>query len=106
MMKRIIIALVISFMSMAIGFQVGEASELETGKQLYAKKRCRLCHAIEGKGGRMAADLSHVGSERDREWLSTFLKNPKKVLPGAKMMAVRGTEAELSSLVSYLLSQK
>lgn len=106
MMRKIIIAVIILFMSAALGVLRGEASEVETGKHLYEKKRCGMCHVIEGKGGKMASDLSHVGSERNREWLTAFLKNPKKVLPGAKMMAVRGTEAELSALVSYLLSQK
>ncbi|MDC4206603.1 MAG: cytochrome c [Candidatus Manganitrophus sp.] len=82
------------------------ASELEKGKKIYADKRCGLCHVIAGKGGKMGPDLTDVGNQRDHDWLTKFLKNPKEVVPGAKMMAVKGSEEEIAALVDYMLSLK
>ncbi len=81
------------------------AADLEAGKAFYEEKRCGVCHFLEGKGGKVASDLSGVGSRRDGEWLLKFLKDPKKVAD-AKMMPVKGTEEELAHLVAYLLSHK
>ena len=105
-MDRLIVAVLISFISVLISIFPAYASEMDAGKAFFAKKRCGMCHVIDGKGGKIGPDLSQVGSKRDREWLSAFLKNPKKILPGAKMMPVKGTEGDLSALVSYLLSKK
>lgn len=81
------------------------AADIEAGKAFYAQKRCGLCHVLEGKGGKIASDLSGIGSRRDGEWLLKFFKDPKKTA-GAKMMPVKGTEAELANLAAYLVSQK
>jgi len=83
-----------------------QASDLEAGKQFYENKKCGMCHVFGGKGGKMGPDLSKNNKNRDREWLTQFLKDPKKMIPGAKMMAVKGTDAEISALVSYLLSEQ
>jgi len=83
-----------------------KAADIEGGRAFFAKKRCGLCHTIEGKGGKMASNLSNIGSKRDRAWLLTFFNNPKKRLPEAKMMPVKGTESELAALADYLLAQK
>lgn len=105
-MERLIITALISLISAMIGILPVYASELEAGKVFYAKKRCGMCHIIEGKGGKIGPDLSHTGSARDRAWLTAFLKDPRKMVPGAKMMPVKGAEADLAALVTYLLSQK
>ncbi|MFQ5589030.1 MAG: c-type cytochrome [Nitrospiria bacterium] len=88
-----------------IGQSTVYAADIEAGKTFYAKKRCGMCHVLEGKGGKIASDLSGIGSRRDEAWLLKFFKNPKKTA-GAKMMPVKGTEAELANLAAYLASQK
>ncbi len=113
-MQGLIIVMVFSLISMMTGLQPLYASEpvhvsdsdVDVGKAFYAKKRCGMCHMIEGKGGKMGPDLSHIASKRDREWLIAFMKNPKKMVPGAKMMPVKGSDADLSALTTYLLSQQ
>jgi len=97
------LALLIALM---FGLLPAEASELEAGKTFFKKNRCVLCHAIEGSGGEIASDLSKIGSKRDRAWFLKFFKNPKKLVPTAKMMPIKGSEKELSALADYLLAQK
>lgn len=81
-------------------------SGVEQGKRLYDEKRCGICHAIGGKGGKMGYDLSDVGSKRGAEWLIKFFKDPKGTMEGAKMLPVKGTDEEISALADYMLSLK
>ncbi|MEK7279163.1 MAG: cytochrome c [Nitrospirota bacterium] len=108
-MRRSIIAIIIGtvLFNMIIyipGLTAG--SEVEKGRRLYEEKRCGLCHAIGGKGGKMGLDLSEVGSKRDAEWLIKFFKDPKGTMEGAKMLSVKGTDEEISALADYMLSLK
>ncbi len=80
--------------------------ETEKGKMLYEGKKCGLCHAINGKGGKKGTDLSDTGNKRDAGWLMKYLKDPKGTLPGAKMMPVKASPEELSALIDYMLSLK
>lgn len=92
--------------ALMFGLRPAGASEIEAGRTFFEKKRCSLCHTIEGEGGDIASDLSGIGSKRDRTWFLKFFKNPKKLVPTAKMMPVKGSQKELSALADYLLSQK
>ena len=91
---------------MVYGVAPAVGSGLEEGKKLYEERRCGMCHAIGGQGGKVGPDLSDVGTKRDGDWLKKFLKDPKGTGTGAKMMPVKATEQELSALVEYLLSLK
>ena len=42
---------------------------------------CFSCHAINGRGGDMAPDLTWEGSAVQREWLLSFFKNPNTLRP-------------------------
>ena len=81
-------------------------SGLEEGKKLFEERRCGMCHAIGGQGGKVGPDLADVGTKRDGDWLKKFLKDPKGTVVGAKMLPVKATEEELTALVEYLLSLK
>ena len=87
-------------------FANGEEELVEKGKQLYTQKKCGLCHTVDGSGGKKGGDLSDVGSKRDAEWLTKYMRDPKSVIPEAKMPAFRGTDEELNALVAYLMSLK
>ena len=43
--------------------------------------QCFSCHAINGRGGNMAPDLTWEGSAVQRPWLISFLKNPNTLRP-------------------------
>ena len=63
-------------------------------------------HTIDGKGGKSEPDLTDVGARRDSEWLMNFLRDPKSMVPRAKMLPVKATDEELSALADYLSSLK
>ena len=88
------------------GVWPAQGADIEKSKKLYEEKRCGMCHAIGGQGGKVGPDLSDVGSKRDRDWLAKFFKDPKSRVSGAKMPPVKATEEELSALVAYMLSLK
>ena len=92
--------------SFGMRYAYGEEELVEKGKQLYTQKKCGLCHTVDGSGGRKGGDLSDVGGKRDAEWLTKYMKDPKSVIPEAKMPAFRGTDEELNALVAYLMSLK
>ena len=84
----------------------GEEGSAEKGKEVYTAKKCGLCHTVDGSGGKKGGDLSDVGDKRDAEWLTKYMKDPKSLIPEAKMPAFRGTDEELQNLVAYLTSLK
>ncbi|MCL4321782.1 MAG: cytochrome c [Deltaproteobacteria bacterium] len=47
-----------------------------TGKQLFKKEGCILCHAIHGKGGSWGPNLSDIGKIRSYSWIRRQIKNP------------------------------
>lgn len=82
---------------------------VEQGKALWSQARCNLCHATGGRGGNhikvYAPDLSKVGSKVNKEWMFKWIKDPNKYFPGTKMPRFRFTDAEISSLVEYIVSE-
>jgi cytochrome c2 len=84
----------------------GEEGSAEKGKEVYTAKKCGLCHTVDGSGGKKGGDLSDVGDKRDAEWLTKYMKDPKSLLPEAKMPAFRGSDEDLQALVAYLMSLK
>lgn len=76
------------------------------GRQVYAKAGCAACHSVNGKGGTVGPDLTHIGSRRDAAWLTRFLSDPQAVRPGILMPKPDVTDQELRDLVDYLSTLK
>jgi ubiquinol-cytochrome c reductase cytochrome b subunit len=77
------------------------------GREIYARSGCANCHAIHGKGGTIAPDLTHVGARRpDAEWHIRHFKDPRSVVPGSIMPRIDLTDKELHELADYMLSLK
>lgn len=89
----------------------GRTGESETGKQLFVRKGCTACHAVNGQGGTSASDLGNASS----------LKTPIDVLSGMwntapEMMQTEMVETgvpwpqfegrELADLFAYILSSQ
>jgi mono/diheme cytochrome c family protein len=83
-----------------------DAAQIAQGEKVYAEKKCAMCHMIKGKGGKSGGDLTDVGAKRDRDWLKQFTKDPKSVMPKAKMPSFRGSEEELDAVAAYMASLK
>jgi cytochrome c oxidase subunit 2 len=108
-MKRVAMAGVVGGTLLSVGmFGIIPAHGVDSdqGKKVYEAKRCAMCHAIGGQGGKIGPDLSDVGNKRDNDWLKKFLKDPKGTVPNAKMLPVKATDEEVAALVDYLLSLK
>ncbi len=82
-----------------------EGRELAAGERLLFEKQCLACHQFREVNGRIAPDLSFIGSQRPRSYLDGFLNNPARYIPGAVMPQVQMTNEEKSALVDYLSTQ-
>jgi mono/diheme cytochrome c family protein len=74
--------------------------------QLIADLSCFSCHAINGRGGDMAPDLTWEGSSVQRQWLRDFLKNPNTLRPALirRMPKFNLSESEVAELTDYIMT--
>ena len=74
--------------------------------QLMADMNCFSCHAINGRGGDMAPDLTWEGSSVQRKWLVDFLKNPNTLRPALirRMPRFNVTETEAETIADYIMT--
>lgn len=75
------------------------------GEKLYRDLACEACHKIKGKGGEGGPDLTHVGSQRDADWLFKHFKNPQAFAPGSTMPNVE-SDTDAKALTAYMLTLK
>ena len=90
-----------------------------SGASLFSSEGCIACHTINGEGGSVGPDLSHVGSKRSLSWIKTQITNPSAhfadgssvtvngksymaIMPGHKHMEA----SDLNALAKYLESLK
>ena len=66
-----------------------------SGASLFGSEGCIACHTINGNGGHVGPNLSHIGSQRSLSWLKTQI-----VTPGAHFKS--GTFATLNGK-SYMV---
>jgi len=64
------------------------------GRMLYDKNGCSASHIIHVKGGTLEADLTRVGSKRDRDWFNRHFKDPQAMSTGSIMPKVSLSEKE------------
>jgi len=74
--------------------------------QLIGDLNCFECHAINGRGGDMAPDLTWEGSSVQREWLVQFFRNPNTLRPALirRMPKFNLTDAEINTLTDYIMT--
>ncbi|HKE61521.1 MAG TPA: cytochrome c [Nitrospira sp.] len=89
-----------------VGIGMAAAGDPAAGEKVYKKYKCSACHMINGKGSKKADDLSHVGANRDAEWLKTYMVDPKSKFPKSKHPKWKGNDKELDDLVAYMGSLK
>jgi cytochrome c1 len=74
--------------------------------QLVHDLACFSCHAINGRGGDMAPDLSWEGSAVQRDWLVQFFRNPNTLRPALirRMPRFNLTDSEINTLTDYIMT--
>jgi mono/diheme cytochrome c family protein len=100
----------------AVRAQSPDPKKVEAGKAAFETQKCGTCHAIAGKGGKLASPLDGVGkklTEADlKKWLTApaemEAKLPKKppMLMSTAMKSKKLTEADVDALVAYMLTLK
>jgi cytochrome c2 len=81
-------------------------ADIENGKKVYAKHKCKLCHSIDGVGNKKSP-LDGVGSKLNVEDMTTWIVDPKKMLATTKMKAYPNLpNKDLEDLVAYMMSLK
>jgi mono/diheme cytochrome c family protein len=93
----------------ALAVPTGPASTYQpAGKagRLMADLACFSCHAINGRGGDMAPDLTWEGSSVQRPWLAEFLKNPNTLRPALirRMPRFNLSDSEINELTDYIMT--
>jgi cytochrome c2 len=76
----------------------------DDGKALYEQK-CKVCNAIKGDGGKMAATggpLDGIGGKHDAAWFKEYLANPKSKKPDSKMPKLPLNEQQITDLTAFL----
>jgi sulfur oxidation c-type cytochrome SoxX len=71
-------------------------------------QNCAACHMINGKGGTVGPDLTHVGSRRSFAFIESFTTNPNSVIQGASMPGFKGvlSTEQIEDIAAYLYSLK
>jgi cytochrome c553 len=121
MMGRILALCVSLAAIVAIACEEPPATEpYARGRQLYRQLDCGRCHVIDGDGGRLGPDLSHIGTTgatRDaavsaEDYIRASILTPGAyVVPGYNDVMPRGlarrlSDSDLDALVLYLSSHR
>jgi len=74
--------------------------------QLISDLACFSCHAINGRGGDMAPDLTWEGSSVQSQWLEEFLNDPNTLRPALirRMPKFNLTDGEIKELSDYIMT--
>ena len=69
---------------------------------------CAKCHSLNGAGGDIGPDLTHVGRRLDAAAIARQIENPAAANPESDMPVFKGklTAEEISALARYLASRR
>lgn len=85
----------------------------EEGRRLAEELNCGGCHRIPGLSAqrKVAPVLSYAGSKFRKDWLTAFLKNPRRIRPAgyvlgwrSRMPDFRLSDEEVGSIADYLMT--
>jgi nitric oxide reductase subunit C len=66
---------------------------------------CQSCHALGGIGGAVGPALDTVGDRYSADTMRAWLQDPQSVKPGTAMPDLGLSDADLTSLTSFLMAQ-
>jgi putative heme-binding domain-containing protein len=67
---------IIAYLRSLSDSQKGVAGDRSNGERLFRSSNCGECHRIQGNGGRMGPDLTHIGKIRSPQHLREAIINP------------------------------
>ena len=105
-MRRLAAILAVGGLGLALACSVGPARQ-PPGAELASRLGCFACHALNGRGGKLAAPLDGLGRRLSRPDLEVMLTFPRRLHPGAKMPSYAYLPPpEREALADYLQSLK
>ncbi len=79
----------------------------EIGKKLVKEIGCLGCHTVESaNANNHGPELIYLGSKVTKEWLFTWLKDPKHYSKDTRMPNLRLSDDEAAHITSYLLESR
>lgn len=85
---------------------VGTAQAAVSGQQLFIQK-CAVCHAVNGKGGKIGPELGKISARLSAAAIKAQLENPKKANPASPMPSFKTLpKGEMDALLGYLKTLK
>lgn len=88
-----------------INFPPITQEQVAAGEKVFSSY-CVLCHAMNGKGGFMAPDLTQVGGRTSRTYIENVIMNPQLVSQQTIMSLVPLSDAERHEVSAYLFMKK
>ncbi|MBF0170634.1 MAG: c-type cytochrome [Nitrospinae bacterium] len=79
-----------------------EYAQLSEGEKLFLKYNCWVCHTVKGKGGKLAPDLTKVGTRRTDDWMLKHFKDPRSVTQKSFMPQFNLSQVQMDELTAYL----
>ena len=61
-----------------------------SGSSLFGSEGCIACHTIDGNGGQVGPNLSHIGSQRSLSWIKTQIVNPGAHFASGSAVTING----------------
>jgi cytochrome c2 len=102
----------VSLLALILMVPVSQAGAAD-GKEIFLAQKCNMCHSIDSqeivkKSEKMkGAELSDVGSRvTDAAWLKGFLTQTEMKDGEKHKKKFKGTDEELDTLVTWILSLK
>ncbi|MGQ3684812.1 MAG: c-type cytochrome [Candidatus Loosdrechtia sp.] len=76
-----------------------------TGKGVWGRARCTICHPIKGIGGNVGVgpDLGEITTKTGRNWLHYWIKDPKDYFSDTMMARFRFSDSEIRALVEFIM---
>jgi nitric oxide reductase subunit C len=86
---------------------IASSGVVNPGELVFKAQGCSACHTINGIGGKIGPDLTHVGSRRSNEWIEEQIENPKSHFPDSIMPSfAKLPEKDREVLADYLSGLK
>ena len=84
------------------------SGEVRTAAVATFGEACAKCHSLNGAGGDIGPDLTHVGRRLDAAAIARQIENPAAANPESDMPVFKGklTAEEISALARYLASRR
>jgi ubiquinol-cytochrome c reductase cytochrome b subunit len=73
------------------------------GVAYFRQENCISCHVVGDHGNKIGPDLTQASIHKDVPWMVDHFKRPAAMRPGSSMPSIQLSDAQLSSLASFLL---